>query len=130
MADDSQKILLIDDDTFLLDMYSVKFNEAAIKIDVAQDGEEALDKIRENKYKAILLDIIMPNLDGFELLKKVKEEKLANSTPIIILSNLGQRDDLEKGLSLGADDYIVKANFTPSEVLEKLKEIIERKNKK
>jgi DNA-binding response OmpR family regulator len=128
MADEQVKILLVDDDEFLLDMYSLKFKEANFNIDIASSGQVALDKIRETTYDVILLDIVMPALDGFEVLAAVKKENLMRNSIIIVLSNLGQKEDIERGMQLGARDYVIKAHFTPREVVEKVKKhLAERK---
>ena len=120
-----KKIIIIDDDMFLLDMYSVKFNEKGYEVIPALGSIEALDKLRDGlKPKVILLDIVMPDMDGFELLKVITEENLVGDAKVIVLSNLGQELDIEKGKSLGADGYIVKASATPSEVVEKVEVMI------
>jgi len=132
MDDGKIKILIVDDDVFLLDMYSLKFKEAGFLVEVAQNGEDALKKIRDEKDaqsapKVILLDIVMPKMDGFETLRAIKKDKLAEGSILVALTNLGQKEDVEKGLKLGADDYIVKAHFTPTEVLNKVKELLAKK---
>lgn len=124
---DQPKILLVDDDEFLLDMYSVKFKEAGFEIEIANSGEAALEKIRKGTYDAILLDIIMPVLDGFEVLQQMKKENLLSKSVVVVLSNLGQKEDIERGMYLGANDYIIKAHFTPREVVEKIKQHLSEK---
>jgi len=124
---DQPKILLVDDDEFLLDMYSVKFKEAGFEIEIASSGEAALEKIRKGTYDAILLDIIMPVLDGFEVLQQMKKENLLSKSVVVVLSNLGQKEDIERGMYLGANDYIIKAHFTPREVVEKIKQHLSEK---
>ena len=122
------KILIVDDDLFLLDMYATKFKEEGFEVEVASGGKEALDKIKEGIYpEIILLDIVMPGVDGFELLETIKKEKLTPRSKIIILSNLGQKDHIEKGMRLGVENYIVKAYFTPSEVVKKTNEVLQSK---
>ncbi|MDO8555102.1 MAG: response regulator [bacterium] len=120
-------IFLIDDDDFLLEMYALKFRNSGYKVEIAKDADEALKKLREGlKADVILLDIVMPKIDGFEFLKIAKKENLVGNTEkVIILSNLGQNDDIQKGLKLGVADYIVKASLTPSEVVEKVKSLLE-----
>ena len=120
-----KKVLIVDDDKFLLDMYTVKFNENNFDVVAALGSVEALGKIKEGINPDVaLLDVVMPAMDGFELLETIKRDKLAPQAKIIILSNLGQQSDIDKGKELGADGYIVKANATPSEVVAKVKEII------
>ena len=121
------KVLIIDDDAFLLDMYSIKFKESGFSVEIAQNGEEAVEKVKELNPDVILLDIVMPKLDGFEVLRAFKKDKIAENALIIILTNLGQKEDIEKGLALGAADYIIKAHFTPSEVVAKVKSLLEKK---
>jgi len=123
---EATKILLVDDDEFLLDMYSTKFKEEGFDVDIASSGEEALTKLRKSSYPIVLLDIVMPGLDGFEVLSRVKKENLAGNAVIIVLSNLGQKEDIERGLELGAKDYVVKAHFTPREVVEKIKHHLQK----
>lgn len=129
-SENKKRILIVDDDEFLLDMYTVKFKEAGFEVDFAAEGATAKEKIRKHGYDAILLDIVMPQLDGFTLLKELRQEKdNIKDTLIVYLTNLGQREDIEKGLALGVDDYIIKAHFTPSEVVGKVEELLAKKNK-
>lgn len=129
MTNDQKKIFLVDDDEFLLDMYSLKFREAGFQVDLARGGEEALAALRQGLAPdVILLDIVMPAIDGFEFLRLAGKENLCKNAKIIILSNLGQRDDIDKGMALGAADYIVKANSTPSEVVKKVQTILAKKS--
>ncbi|KKT78540.1 MAG: Response regulator receiver domain protein [Candidatus Giovannonibacteria bacterium GW2011_GWB1_45_9b] len=121
MAENDKKILLVDDDEFLLDMYSLKFRESGFQIELARGGEEALKLLRGGlEPDVILLDIVMPVIDGFEFLRVIAKENLKKKATIVILSNLGQKEDIDKGMALGASDYIVKANSTPSEVVKKV----------
>lgn len=125
MDDIKHKILIIDDDEFLLDMYATKFREEGFEVDIAPEGKEALEKIRNGlSPEIVLLDIVMPGMDGFEVLETIKKEGLIPVGKIVILSNLGQKDHIDKGLKLGAIDYIVKAYFTPSEVVKKINAIL------
>ena len=119
------KVFIVDDDEFLLDMYAVKFRESGFEVEIARGGEEALAKIQSGYVPdAILLDIVMPGLDGFEMLRMMKKENLGGGSRVIILSNLGQKEDIERGLELGAKDYIVKAHFTPTEVVKKVEALL------
>ena len=129
MTDNSQiKILLIDDDKFLLDMYSLKFKKSGLEIDTSSTSTSALEKIRAgNKYDILLLDIIMPGMDGLELLKTIRDEKLLPESAIIMLTN--QADDLEKAKSFNVDGYIIKATTIPSEVVEQVLSIYNNKQK-
>ena len=125
-AANNKKILIVDDDKFLLDMYSIKFSEHGFTVDTALSADEALAKFEAGFQPAIfLVDLIMPGMDGFQLIEKLKEKGAAKSAAIVILSNLGQKEDIEKGLGLVADGYIIKASATPSEVVAKVTEIAE-----
>ncbi len=113
-----QKILIVDDDAFLLDMYAVKFGEAGYAIDTAKGVDEALEKLRgHGGYDIVLLDMVMPKRTGLELLKEIKEDKSCGDPVRIVLSNQGEKSDIDAALALGAVGYIVKANAIPSEVV-------------
>ncbi len=121
MADIAYRILIIDDDSFLLDMYSLKFKSVGHAVEVALGSEEGLAKLRAGfKPDIILSDIVMPGMDGFQLLEAIRNEKLAEGAVIIMLSNRGERDDTDRAKRSGADAYIVKARTIPSEVLEQV----------
>ncbi len=123
-----KKIFIVDDDSFLLDMYALKFNQSNFAVTTALGPEPALEKLHQGFVPDVmLLDIVMPVMDGFELMEKMKEEGLAKDTIFIILSNRGQPSDVARGESLGAAGYIVKASSTPSEVIEKVNNIIKTK---
>lgn len=125
MTDKKYSILIVDDDKFLSDMYSLKFTESGFVVEAAPNGPSALTKIDAGLNPDIcLVDIVMPEMDGFELVQQITKRPSSNKRHIIILSNLGQKEDVEKGLSLGADGYIVKASATPTEVVSKVLEII------
>lgn len=124
-----KKILIIDDDSFLLDMYALKFNQSNFNVTTALGPEAALEKFHQNFVPdVVLLDIVMPVMDGFELMEKLKQEHLGEKAIFIILSNRGQASDIARGQSLGAAGYIVKASSTPSEVIEKVNSIINNDN--
>lgn len=125
----NKKILIVDDDNFLLDMYALKFSKSNFDVTSAPGAEFALEKLRAGLTPdVILLDIVMPVMDGFELMEKMKEEKLADTSIRVVLSNRGQPSDIARGEALGASGYIVKASSTPAEVIEKVKSIISEKN--
>ena len=120
------KILLIEDDPFLLSMYSIKFEAEGFVVISADDGEKGLEAAKKTDSDIILLDILMPKMNGFEVLEKLKEDERTRKIPIILLTNLNQKDEIEKGLILGADDYLIKAHFMPSEVVTRIKKILGR----
>jgi len=121
------KILLIEDDPFLLSMYATKFELEGFEIIFAEDGEKALKVANKEKPDIILLDVLLPKMDGFEVLKELKKNEETKAVPVILLTNLSQRDDVEKGLALGAVDYLIKAHFMPTEVVEKIKKVLAEK---
>lgn len=128
MEDKKYSILIVDDDKFLIDMYSLKFSEKNFTVETASSGPEALQKIDGGLMPDIfLVDIVMPTMDGFELIQHLIQRQKEKRSAIIVLSNLGQKEDVEKGLALGADGYIVKASATPTEVVEKVIEIVSHK---
>jgi CheY-like chemotaxis protein len=126
MIDPTERsILIVDDDRFLLDMYSLKFKERGFAVHAALGSMEALERLQEGvRPDVVLLDIVMPAMDGFEFLEKVKKEHLTGEAKLIVLSNLGQQSDVDKASRLGADGYIVKASATPSEVVTKVLEVL------
>jgi len=119
-----KRILIVEDDRFLRELIAKKLSGENFDIIEAVDGEEGVKKIKEEKPDLVLLDLILPGIDGFEVLTQVKENPSTASIPVIILSNLGQREEVERGLKLGAVDYLIKAHFTPGEIVEKIKNIL------
>ena len=117
-------VLLVEDDTFLAGIYQKKFEMEGFKVSVAGDGEKGLLDAKKKKPDIILLDILLPKLDGFGVLAKLKAEAATKKIPVILLTNLGQKDDVEKGLQTGAVDYLIKAHFKPSEVVEKVRTVL------
>jgi CheY-like chemotaxis protein len=133
MEGDKRKILIVDDDTFLLDMYAFKFSQHNFEVYTAPGGLQVIEKLKSGLYPdIILMDIIMPEMDGFEMLEKINEDKLAPDSVKIILSNKSQQSDIDRGNSLGVSGYIVKASSTPKEVIDQVVEILSKKvlNKK
>ncbi|MBZ9578325.1 response regulator [Patescibacteria group bacterium] len=119
-----RSILLVEDDPFIIDIYTTKLKEAGFFIEIAEDGEEALKKIREKKPDLLVLDIVLPNIDGWELLKRVRTELGCEDLKVVVFSNLSQKADVEKSLEFGVIKYFIKADFTPSEVVEEIKKIL------
>jgi len=120
----SKKILIIEDDKFLRELIVKKLVKEGYEISEAVDGEEGVKKVKEEKPDLVLLDLILPGIDGFEVLSRTKEDPALSQIPVIILSNLGQKEDVERGLGLGAIDYLIKAHFTPGEIIEKIRAIL------
>lgn len=122
----SKKIFIVDDDSFLLDMYALKFSQSGYEVTTALGALPALEKLRAGEYipDIILLDIVMPVVDGFEFLEKMQAESLVLKAIRIVLSNRGQESDIKRATDLGAAGYIVKASTTPAEVITQVADII------
>jgi len=119
------KILIIDDDPLLVTMYEQKFRKDGYEVATALDGEEGLKKIKEEKPTLALLDIMMPKMNGFEVLEAVKKDPQIKNIPVVLLTNLARDEgDINKGLEMGAVTYLVKSQIKPSQVVEKVKEIL------
>jgi DNA-binding response OmpR family regulator len=126
MDKDKAHILLVEDDVFLSNIYQKKFEMEGFKISTADNGEKGLADAKRKKPDIILLDVLLPKLDGFAVLEKLKEDPATKEIPVILLTNLGQKDDVKKGLESGAADYLIKAHFKPSEVVDKVKKILQQ----
>jgi|SRR3989344_6672071 len=120
------KILIIEDDKFLRELIAQKLVKSGYDVLSSIDGEDGLKKIKEDRPDLVLLDLILPNIDGFEVLSQIKGDPKINAVPVIIFSNLGQKEDTEKGLKLGAADYLIKAHLTPGEIVEKIKNVLKQ----
>lgn len=130
---DSKKkfsIMIVDDDKFILSMYTMKFTKEGMDVTSVSRPTEALEKLRAGaKPDILLLDVIMPEMDGIELLAKIREENLADGSVVIILSNQGQPSDIDRAKAFGINGYIVKATTIPSEVLRQITEIAKENGK-
>jgi len=120
------KILLVEDDAILAKVLYGKLSEAGFEVNQAFDGEVGLAMAKSGKWDLILLDLILPKKDGFEVLAELKNDLSARSMPVIILTMLGADEDIKKGLQLGADDYIIKAQHAIREIVEKIKNFLEK----
>lgn len=120
----AQKILIVEDDKFLRELIAQKLKKEGYGIAEAVDGEKGIEAVKKEKPALVLLDLILPGIDGFEVLSRMKVDPVLAEIPVIILSNLGQKDDIERGLKMGADDYLIKAHFTPAEIIEKVKSVL------
>ncbi len=120
-----KNVLLVEDDPFLIEIYTTKLKESGYNADVAIDGEECFKKIGESMPDLMLLDIVLPDVDGWEILRKIKGDDKLKNIKIFILSNLGQKEEVEKGIKLGAIKFLIKSHYTPSEVIEEIKKTLE-----
>ena len=118
-----KKILLVEDDPFLIDIYTTKLKDSGFSVQTVADGEEAINKIKEEKPDLVVLDIVLPHVDGWEILNQIKADEKLKKIKVILLSNLGQKEEVEKGLKLGATKYLIKAHYTPGQVVEEIKKV-------
>ena len=121
----NKKVLIVEDDEMLAGMYAEKFTMSGYNAQVAHDGSEGLKQVESFMPDIVLLDIIMPKVDGFVVLKRIKSNDALSKIPVIMLTNLGQEDDINKAKKLGATDYFVKANHTPAEIIKKVEGILQ-----
>lgn len=120
------KILIVDDDSLISGMYSLKFKEAGFIVLTAADGKSAMEIAKAEPPDLLLLDVILPQMDGFEVFAEMKKQGLLKKTQVVMLSNVGEQKDVQRGMELGAADYIVKASSTPSQVVERVKTILKK----
>jgi len=121
----AKTIIIVEDDKFLLGILSDRFEAEGFTVIQAMNGSEAVKKTGEARPDLVLLDLILPELNGFEVMEKLKADARTKNIPVIILSNLGSEEDMERGKKLGAVDYLVKAYFTPDEIVQKVREAID-----
>jgi DNA-binding response OmpR family regulator len=124
MATNKTLVVIVEDEKMLADMYATKFTMEGFVAQKANDGQTGFDLVKQVKPNIVLLDIIMPKIDGFGVLKMIKDDPELRDIPVILLTNLGQDEDIKKGKQLGAADYFVKANHTPAEVVQKVKQVL------
>jgi DNA-binding response OmpR family regulator len=124
MAKSKIKILIVEDEEFLLDLYHIKLEQAGFEVLKAENGEAGLSLAKMELPDLILLDILMPQVDGYDMLRKIKTDGETKKIPVIIFSNLSQKEEIEKGLKLGAKDFIIKTSVTPAEMVAKVKEFL------
>ncbi len=118
------KILIIEDETMIASMYKTKLEQDGATVELADNGVDALKILKNNDFDLILLDIILPKMDGFQILEEIKKDKKTEKIPVVMLTNLSTEEDRKKGEEKGADDYWVKARFTPSQISAKVKEFL------
>ena len=118
------KILIVEDDKFVRELIVQKLTEEKFEVSSAKDGEEGVAKVESEKPDLVLLDLILPGIDGFEVISRIRKNPDIESMPIVILSNLGEKNDVDRGIKLGANDYMIKAHFTPKEIVEKVRGIL------
>ncbi len=124
MTDKKIVVALIEDDPLIAEMYTTKFTKEGFDLKHAADGAAGLTLVKQEHPDIILLDIIMPKLDGFQVLGELRKMTEFKETPIVMLTNLGQEEDVQKGRALGATDYFIKTNFTPQAIVDKVKALL------
>ncbi len=129
MENKQYKILIAEDDLFISEVYFTKLSSENFDVVLVDNGEDALAKFEEVQPDVVLLDILMPRMDGWEVLNKIRQKKQAESAIVIMLTNVGDKDAIDKALKIGADDYLIKSFFTPEEVLIKIRKLLEKKKK-
>ncbi len=117
-------IVIVEDDTFLAQMYASKLTLEGYRVSIAPDGERGWQMIERERPDLVLLDILMPKMDGFAVLEKIRRSMSTQNIPVILLTNMSQKKDVERGLALGANDYLIKSHFIPTEVLGKIRKLL------
>jgi DNA-binding response OmpR family regulator len=120
----AKKILIIEDDSFLQGLASRKLGSEGYDVAIALDGEQAMKSLAESKPDLILLDLLLPGIDGYEVLKRVRADKDMGKIPVIVFSNLSEEKDIKKATDLGINAFLIKANFTLDELSAKIKEVL------
>ena len=124
MMVETKKILLAEDDVFMLEIMSEKLRKNGFEVNIAKDGEDCMRVLLSSRPDIVLLDILMPKIDGFEILRRMRESESLSNIPVVILSNLGQKEEIQRALNLGVKDYIIKSNFTTNEIVEKINAVL------
>ncbi len=115
-----KKILLVEDDPLLMDIYCTKLQQSGFEVRVVDQGEKALAAVEKEKPDLVLLDIVLPHMDGWDILRSLKKNEASKDIQVVVLSNLGQKEEIEKALGLGAAKYLIKAHYTPSEITQEV----------
>ena len=124
MSNKKVSILVVEDDQFLAEMYSTKLGLEGFDVMMAGDGQQALDTLAKNQPDLVILDLMLPKVDGFAVLEAMHADTALARIPVIVLSNLGEKESVDRALSLGANDYLIKAHFLPTEVVTKIRKTL------
>jgi len=122
--ENTKKVLSVEDDKFLSSLVARKLSAAGYEMSHASKGEEALKMVKEQKPSLVLLDILLPEMSGFEVLEKIKADPETKNIPVILFSNLGQKEDIDKGLKLGAEKFIVKATVVLDDIVNEIESVL------
>lgn len=123
---EKRKILIVEDDSFIVDIYQTKFLQEGFDVLTAENGVKALEILDKEIPDIILLDMMMPQMGGMDVLEKIKENENTKRIPIIMLTNIAESEDIAESQELGVDDYLIKSHFTPTEVMEKVNLLLEK----
>lgn len=118
------KVLIVDDDLYILDLYKEILKDEGFDVETATDGEEALEKIRESTLDLVLMDIMMPKMDGITVLSKMKDDVQLKTIPVMMLTNFGQENLVKQAINLGSSEFLLKYKITPGEMVEKVKQLL------
>ncbi|MEI7749474.1 MAG: response regulator [Candidatus Moraniibacteriota bacterium] len=124
-----KKILLVEDDFFVRDIYQRKLRECGFEVRSAENGVEGMECLKESVPDLVMLDIFMPYMDGRDVLREIKANEAWKHIPVILLTNFSASEGVRDGFSLGAEEYLIKSHFTPSEVLRKVESVLEKTGK-
>ena len=120
-GNEKKTIMIAEDDAFIGDIYEVKLKDAGYNVILANNGRDAIEKLESGaKPNILLLDIVMPYMDGFDVLEALVKRDEWKDIPVVLLTNLSQKEDVDRGMELGAKDFLIKSHFTPTEVLAKV----------
>lgn len=124
MNDISKKILIIEDEEIISSLLAKKLTQVGYEVRTAFNGKEGLEMLCREKPDLVLVDIVMPQKDGFETIAEMKSDQTLKDIPIIIISNSGQPVELDKAREMGVDDWLIKTNFDPQEVIQKVNKVL------
>jgi len=121
-----KKVLIIEDDNFLQGLEATKLKKNNYEVSIASTGEEGMEKINESGIDLVLLDLMLPKFDGFEILKKIRETEDIKNLPVIVFSNLSEEKDIKRAKELGSTDFMIKSNFTLEELIGRIDKILKK----
>lgn len=126
----SKKVLLVEDETPIRELYKRELDLAGFATDAFPTGREGLAALKAAQYDLVLLDIMLPDVNGLEVLQTIKQDPDTQNTPVVFLTNLGQDAIIQKGFGLGAEGYLIKAALTPDQIVQEVKSIFDAQEKK
>jgi two-component system, OmpR family, response regulator ResD len=121
---DAKKILLIEDEEYIRDLYKRQLDLAGLATDGFGTGNEGLAALKQNHYDLVMLDIMLPDTNGLQILKEIKNSEATKNIPVVMLTNLGQDAVIKEGFELGAEGYLLKSSYTPNQIVEEIKNVL------